>query len=51
MTDTLHILSVGKGGWGDVDIVSNEDAFRLIDEGRIQDAKSIASLLRILPRS
>ena len=35
----------------EVDIVSNEDVFRLIDEGRIQDAKSIASLLRILPRT
>ncbi len=34
----------------EVDIVSNHDAFRMIDDGRIQDSKSIASLLKVLTR-
>src|SRR5437870_938085 len=32
----------------DVDIVSRSEALRLIDDGRVQDAKSILGLLRIL---
>jgi ADP-ribose pyrophosphatase len=35
----------------ETEIVSNADAFRMIDDGRIQDSKSIASLLKILPRA
>jgi ADP-ribose diphosphatase len=35
----------------ETEIVSNDEAFRMIDDGRIQDAKSIASLLKILPRA
>src|SRR5204863_7687443 len=34
----------------DVDIVSTSDALRVVDEGRIQDAKSILGLLRVLKR-
>jgi ADP-ribose pyrophosphatase len=32
----------------EVDIVPNDEALRMIDDGRIQDAKSILGLLRIL---
>ena len=32
----------------EVDIVPNDEALRMIDDGRIQDAKSIASLLKVL---
>ena len=32
----------------EVDVVLNDEAFRMIDDGRIQDAKSIASLLKVL---
>jgi ADP-ribose pyrophosphatase len=32
----------------EVDIISNSEALQMIDDGRIQDAKSILSLLRIL---
>ncbi len=35
----------------EVEIVSNAEAFRMIDDGRIQDAKSIAGLLKVLPRA
>lgn len=34
----------------EVEIVSNGDVFRLIEEGQIQDSKSIASLLKVLTR-
>jgi ADP-ribose pyrophosphatase len=34
----------------DVEIASREDALRMIDDGRIQDAKSILGLLRVLSR-
>jgi ADP-ribose pyrophosphatase len=34
----------------EVDVVTNEDALRMIDTGRIHDAKSILGLLRILAR-
>jgi ADP-ribose pyrophosphatase len=34
----------------EVDIVSSHEALRMIDDGRIQDAKSIASLLKVLSR-
>jgi len=34
----------------EVEIVSNEEALRMIDDGRIQDAKSIASLLKVFAR-
>jgi len=33
----------------DVEIASREDALRMIDDGRIQDAKSILGLLKVLP--
>jgi ADP-ribose pyrophosphatase len=32
----------------EIDVVSNDEALRMIDDGRIQDAKSILGLLRIL---
>jgi ADP-ribose pyrophosphatase len=35
----------------EVDIVPNDEALRMIDDGRIQDAKSIASLLKVLLRA
>ena len=34
----------------DVEIATPEDSLRMIDDGRIQDAKSILGLLRVLPR-
>jgi hypothetical protein len=34
----------------DVEIATREDSLRMIDDGRIQDAKSILGLLRVLPR-
>ena len=34
----------------DVETATQEEALRMIDEGRIQDAKSILGLLRVLPR-
>jgi ADP-ribose pyrophosphatase len=34
----------------DVEIVTQDDALRMVDDGRIQDAKSILGLLRVLPR-
>jgi ADP-ribose pyrophosphatase len=34
----------------EVDIVSNAEVFRMIDDGRIQDSKSIASLMKVLTR-
>jgi ADP-ribose pyrophosphatase len=34
----------------DVEIAMQADALRMIDDGRIQDAKSILGLLRVLPR-
>jgi len=33
----------------DVEIATQADALRMIDDGRIQDAKSILGLLRVLP--
>ena len=33
----------------DVEIATQEEALRMIDDGRIQDAKSILGLLRVLP--
>ena len=35
----------------EVDIVSNQEALGMIDQGRIQDAKSILGLLRVLAKS
>lgn len=34
----------------DVEIATQEESLRMIDDGRIQDAKSILGLLRVLPR-
>jgi len=34
----------------DVEIATQDDCLRMVDDGRIQDAKSILGLLRILPR-
>ena len=34
----------------EVEVVSCDEALRMIDDGRIQDAKSILGLLRVLPR-
>jgi ADP-ribose pyrophosphatase len=34
----------------EVDLVSRDEALRMIDDGRIQDAKSILGLLRVLTR-
>jgi ADP-ribose pyrophosphatase len=34
----------------EVDIVSNQEALSMIDQGRIQDAKSILGLLRVLAK-
>jgi ADP-ribose pyrophosphatase len=34
----------------DVEIVTRDEALRMIDDGRIQDAKSIIGLLRVLSR-
>ena len=34
----------------EIDIVGTGEALRMIDDGRIQDAKSIASLLKVLAR-
>ena len=34
----------------EVEIATPEDSLRMIDDGRIQDAKSILGLLRVLPR-
>jgi ADP-ribose pyrophosphatase len=34
----------------EIEIVSNQDALQMIDDGRIQDSKSIASLLKVLTR-
>src|SRR5262249_45971693 len=34
----------------EIDIVSNQEALAMIDDGRIQDSKSIASLLKVLCR-
>lgn len=34
----------------DVEIATQHEALRMIDDGRIQDAKSILGLLRVLPR-
>jgi ADP-ribose pyrophosphatase len=34
----------------DIEIVTQDDALRMVDDGRIQDAKSILGLLRVLPR-
>ena len=34
----------------EIDIVSNQEALKMIDDGRIQDSKSIASLLKVLCR-
>jgi ADP-ribose pyrophosphatase len=33
----------------DVEVATQDDALRMIDDGRIQDAKSILGLLRVLP--
>src|SRR5215813_10593551 len=35
----------------EVDIVSSRDALQMVDDGRIQDAKSILGLLRILQKN
>lgn len=35
----------------EVDIVSNEDALKMISDGRLQDSKSISSLLKVLTRA
>jgi len=34
----------------EVEVASQEECLRMIDDGRIQDAKSIIGLLRVLPR-
>jgi ADP-ribose diphosphatase len=34
----------------DVEIATQEESLRMIDDGRIQDAKTILGLLRVLPR-
>jgi ADP-ribose pyrophosphatase len=34
----------------DVEIATQEECLRMVDDGRIQDAKSIIGLLRVLPR-
>ena len=34
----------------DVEIATQDEALRMVDDGRIQDAKSILGLLRVLPR-
>lgn len=34
----------------DVEVASQEECLRMVDDGRIQDAKSIIGLLRVLPR-
>lgn len=34
----------------DVEVATQEESLRMIDDGRIQDAKSILGLLRVLPR-
>ena len=33
----------------DVETATQDEALRMIDDGRIQDAKSILGLLRVLP--
>jgi ADP-ribose pyrophosphatase len=34
----------------DVEVATQQDCLRMVDDGRIQDAKSIIGLLRVLPR-